>query len=1071
MTVVPFFAFSQVKQVFQVFDYDTQKPLAGATSTMYGQTLTTNAQGIAVANLPADKKGALLTYESWQLDGYYYLGRVPSSFYNYFQSKDTIKVYMVENSKYRAAVENAFDQLYRFRYAEEVLPVSQKFAEDMKEHPERSVSAGSNLVEASFSRDPVVRSCIEDANEINAYDIYEYPNTQFDEVKKMLLTGDVNKAVEMAKSHIDLTDNSRNNLEWIDFYRDLRDLEAATEDEDTVSKYTEILYKNQFSPLSAAFYVQDLNSGRFFEKADSVMAIEKAKNVIPRYITTFEVSPFRYILLEDNPAKLKTTAENILNITKKVCQDYPYSNHLGDVAWAYKNSFIFYSALEDSVLASQAVDSAMSYKKKWLDACRIDRFERNQKEIRFNQFTLDYISYNPSYVPQTTLYQLYDEIYNLSKENYLTDTASLFLKTQLSENALLWLKNAPEVEGSDAKRTEVLNQLADINFILAKEFPEFYAVQNVQVASQVVGNCLTSECSNEQTQEAFRKYERSFDEINALYPKTFIDIYLRYNRMLDGYLTASQQFVLSTEISDFTDRLLNIKADNDPQKLLVKKAEYANEMAETLYQNEMFEESVAYYLQSNEFYQKAMQKDDSLWIPFLMNFLQMGDAHLYQNQYDKAMMTYQKILDFESQVPASMMPQYTTMKANVHYYMGDVYKATGDMKNTEKEYKTAEKWFKKAISMGDKKAYQSMGEMYWGKAMLAYQQGDYKKCRDLTEKAVDYYEQVPFDRPLGRYENAKSVICEFYKQLNDGQNYYRTVRDLEAYYKEFIDYDAENAGEMVRNAEIMLNSGRITNEEALTYAHDILNGLMYLNNAGEDVKLPYLRGVYNLARAYTANDSVKEAIDLYRSCLEMNEVMYKDTAVETYKNNMVEIYTKIANCYELMAEEIDTAHSELWYYHAIDTRDTLINILKDLSGDGDVNMTYRTAVQYKNNALIFYELDMLPSAQDYMDKSIELLMMLYNSEYKTEIEEDVIFHYYLKGAMYAEKGNNDEKAVENLRKAVDYGDKSDTSEGVSRYYFMAVNELIEILSKDASANASELATLKKTQKQLAKYFK
>ena len=1072
MAVMPFFAFSQVKQVFQIFDIDTKKPLAGVTNTFYGQTVTTNAQGVAVVNMPADKKGDYLMYEDWQLDGYVYLGRIPESFFVQFQGKDTVKSYMVEASKYRAAVDKAFENLYRFSYEQDVLPVSNKFAEDLKAHPDKAVTLGSNLVDASLSRDPVVRNCYEDADNINKYDLYDYTNPQFDEVKQMLQTGDVNKAVEMAKQHVDLTDNSRSSLEWIDFYRDLRDLESSTEEDDPVSNYTEVLYKNHFSPSSAVFYINDLNRDGLYDKADSVSAIEKANNRIPRFESAFEPSAFRYIMQDNNPAKLKTISENTLGIIKKVCQQYPYSTTFGDVAWNYKNIFLSYVVLEDSVLASQAIDSCLYYKRKFIDAAQESRFKKNQEEIRFNQYVIDYVGYGLQYVPENTLYRLYDEVYNLSKENYLTDTANLFLKLQLAENALIWLQKAPEVEGSDEKRTEVMNQLVDLNFLLSKEFPEFYAVQNVQVASQLVGNCLMTQCSNEQTQEAFRKYVRSFDVINALYPKAFIDIYLRYNRMVDGYLTANQQFALSSELSDFNDRLLSIKADNDPQQIMVEKAKFANEMAETLFQNEIYEESVSYYLQSNEFYEKAIKNNDSLWIPYLMNYLQMGDAHLYQNQYDKALMTYQQILDFEPQIPASMAAQYTSMKGSAHYYIGDVYKAIEDMGRAEKEFKTAEKFFKKAIAMGDaESASPSMGEMYWGKAVAAAQQQDMKKCRQMTEKAVSYYEQVPFTRPLNRYEQAKSVMGEFYKQEQDAENYYRNARDLEDYYKQFLDYDDENAGEMVRYANILLNSGTVTNEEALIYSKDVITGLLYMNDAGEDVQLPYLRGVFNLARAYTANDSVQEAIDLYRTCLSMNEVMYKDTAEETYKNNMMEIYLKIAGCYEIMADDIDTAHSELWNYRAIDARDTVIALMKELASDGNVNMTYRTAVQYKNNAIVFYDLDMLSSAQDYMDKSIELLLMLYNSEYKTEIEDDVMLHYYLKGVMYEEKGNNDEKAAEFLRKAVEYGEKSDTSEGVSRYYFMAVNELIDVLSKDVAAHGTEIANLKKTQKQLAKYFK
>ena len=432
LSTLSFTAFSQVKQVFQIFDFDTKKPLAGVTNTLYGQTVTTNAQGVAVVNMPADKKGDYLMYEDWQLDGYVYLGRFPESFYVYFQGKDTLKGYMVEASKYRAAVDKVFEKLYRFSYDQDVLPVSNKFAEDVKANPDKAVTLGSNLVDASLSRDPVVRNCYEDASNINAYDLYEYPNPQFDEVKQMLLTGDVNKAVEMAKQHVDLTDNSRSSLEWIDFYRDLRDLELSTEEDAPMSNYTEVLYKNHFTPSIAVFYIQDLNRDALYDKADSVSAIEKANNRIPRYESSFEPSAFRYIVQDNNPAKLKTISENTLSIIKKVCQQYPYSTTFGDVAWNYKNIFLSYATLEDSVLASQAIDSCLCYKRKFIDAIQESRFKKNQDEIRFNQYVIDYVGYGLQYVPDNTLYRLYDEVYNLAKENYLTDTANLFLKLQLN---------------------------------------------------------------------------------------------------------------------------------------------------------------------------------------------------------------------------------------------------------------------------------------------------------------------------------------------------------------------------------------------------------------------------------------------------------------------------------------------------------------------------------------------------------------------------------------------------------------------------------------------------------------
>ena len=1076
MTVVPFCAFAQVKQVFQVLHFDTKQPIQGAKTLLYVGpqnekqnmlALTTNAQGVAVANLPAEMKGSYLAMDGWKLDGFQGLGRTPECIYSYFQTKDTIKYYMVEKQTYRKEKLNVFEQMFRYHYREDMVPVSQTFRDTAQAHPELAKNYVNQLVESTFDNVSTVGDCFDDATYINKYDFTLYNEPQFSEVLQLLRSGDVSKAMEITKSHIDLNDNSYNNMKWMDLYRDISFMDYAPQSEVPICTYSEVLYRNHYSDRAASWYIVDLERNGEYAKADSIIRIEKANNKNPRLTSVFHSSFVQYLDGSDN-AKLKTVSEDLLQSVLNAYRQYPDNSNMFEVFWTYKNLYYTYAVLEDSVTAMHVVDSALAIAKRYA-AMSPDEYGKNQQTVKMMQDVLTVVTADPRYLPSTLLYQIYDDMYRAAKANYDQDTANLFLQLQLAECALRWLKEAPIPEDAQAARTEVLEQLVDLEFKLSREFPDFYPVQNVQVASQLLAQRLMNPSSSEQLQDAFRQYERSFDVVNAQFPKSFIDQYLRFNSLVEGYLTANQQFVLTSELSDFTDRLLNIKADNDPQKFLVTKAENANEIAESLYSQELYEESIAYYLQSNEYFEKAIPQDENLWIPYLTNYLQMGDAHLYQNQFDKAMLTYQKILDFESQIPASILPKYTQIKGSVYYYKGDIYRATEDLKQADKEYKTAEKFYKKSIAMGNTEAYFQLGEMYWGKAVVASQKGDLKKCKQLLEQCVAYYESTEMDRPLNTFTRAKSVLSEFYKQDQNMEKYYQNVAELTDYYRKYAEYSPEYAAKLVESAETMVGSGRITNEEALTYSYDIMSGLIYLNEAGKDVDLPYLRGMFNLARAYTANDSVSSAIDLYRQCLAMNEMMFKDTAVTTYKSNMAELYGKLANCYELMAENVDTAHSELWYYRAVDARDTLIDLLKELSNDGDVNKTYRAAVQYKNNAMVFYRLEMIPSAQDYLDKSIELLKMLYNSEYKTEVEEDVILHYYLKGYIYADNNNN-EKAVENLRIAVDYGDKADTSEGVSRYYFMAVNELIELLSKDSEANAAELTKLTKTQKALKKLF-
>ena len=1055
---------AQVKQVFRVVDFDTKQPVAGATTTLFGQPLTTNAQGVAVASLPAEKKGSFLPLEQWEKEGYIYVGRAPESLSEFFQTKDTLQFYMTGKQQYRKETLNVFEQLYRHFYSKDVMPTAQEFRDSIKMGAE-SVSATANaLVESTFHIVDVVKTCASDASDLQKYEAYTYNKPQFAEALAIARNGDVNGAVAMAKSHVRLDDNSRENLEWIDFYRFLRNLESSDEDEDTISKYSEVLYRNHYEPYSVVDYINDLCRNSQFDKANEIARVEQPNNRHPRYAMSFGPYFVQYIVNSDK-AKLKASAEQQLEKVSKLYEQYPCSQTLGDLFWTQKNLYYAYAFLDDSVSATRTIDSALASVQKFLSLYPVDDYEKNQKRIAYYRNILDVLDYNMSYIPDSTVYMLYDGIYNASMENYQADTANLLLQLQLAENAVLWLRYVPDVEGRAAKQKEILQQLAVLEFKLSDAFPEFYAIQNVQVSSQLVGTCLVTSSGNEELRKAFRMYEQSYDAVNAHFPNAFNEIYLNYNATLEVFLTAYQQFALSSELSAFTDRLLSIEAKNDPQTIWTKKAEFANQIAETLYKNEMYDEAVAYYLQSNELCEKALPQDEQLWIPYLNNYLQMGDAHLNLNQYDRAMMTYQKILDFEPKIPASLMPKYTTMKGSSHYYVGDVYKDMGEMARAEKEYKTAEKYFKKAISLGDEDAYALLGEMYWGKAVLAAQNKDVKKCRQLVEQSVAYYENVSMERPYQTYERAKTVMADFYKESHDEQNYYRTVADLTSFYRIFVEYDEEYPFKLIQNAETMLNGGQVGKEEALQYSQDLLDGLGYLEEQGHDVKLAYLRGVYNMAHVYSVNDSVPLAIDLYRKCIQASEVLYADTAPATHKGNLTEIYSRLADCYEQMAEEIDTAHSELWYYRTIDTRDTLIELVKELNNDGDVNLTYRTAILYRENGVVFYSLDMIPSAQDYLDKSNELLQMLYNSEYNAEVEGDIIQNYFYKGIIYKD-ANNTEKELFNLRKAVEYGRKADLSKQVPTYYITAISMLLEELEKDKDTNAAEIAKLTKEFKEL-----
>ena len=1071
VAVMPQLASSQVKQVFKIMDFESGKPVAGATTMLCDQKLTTDARGIAVANLPADMKGAYLPLQDWILPGYFFTS-VPESLYQDFQSSDTIKLYAISKENWRGERYQMFEKLYRRMYDSLTLSVARVVRDSLDKYMEQSGANAERLVQSTFHNEHFVHDYYQDASSITRYSMLPYDPKVYGEALDLLAVADINGAMAVAKKHIRLDDNSAENLRWIQLYATLRDLTAADKGDEPYSDYAKPLYDNQFTPYSTVAYIRCLNQDRLYDRADSVCAVERDKNRNPRFRDAFIPYFVRYFEEQDE-GKLKANVEKALNIALENYEKYPISTMLSDLIWQYRVNYYAYAFMNDSVSASRTIDSSLACSYRYIQDPNLDQFGQNQYLIDYSYNILDVVQNNPDFYPEKSAFRLRNEIYRAARENYENDTANLFLKLQLAECAVDWLHYFDEDEFGEADsffdKLEVLRQLNDLETRLVAVFPDMFAVQNVQVAVELLTNTILASEDNARQHDAFRRYANSFDLVDACFPKLFIEKYLRFNRALENYFTINQLYGLTDDLTVFSDRLISIREDNDPQKILTAKAEQANLMAESLYEGEAYEEAVGYYMQANEFYQKALPNDEQLWIPYLRNYLQMGDAHLYQNQFDKAVMTYQKILDYESQIPASMLPQYTTMKGNVNYYIGDVYKATGDMKHAEKEYKAAEKWFKKAAAMGDTMAYQSLGEMYMGKAVVAANQEDMKKCKQLLETSVGYYEKCTMNRPLIRYERAKTTLGLLYERDGEADKYYATQKDLVDFYRKFMDEDEDYAAGLVQSAEEMLNSGMITNEEALVYSKDIVDGILVLDYAGRDVELPYLRSLFNLAKVYTVNDSVERAIDLYRDCARISNYMFADTAMEIHKGNMSEIYQKLADCFEMMAEDIDTAHSENWYYRAVDTRDSLIELLKELNDDSDASLVYRTAVQYRKNGFVFYHLDMIPSSQDYFDKSNGLLMSLYNSEYKDDVEDDIIQNYFLKGVIYYEN-DNEEKALEYLRKAVSFGERI-TSGDVSPYYIETLDKLIGILKKDEAANAVEIAKLTKALKEQSKKLK
>ena len=147
LSALSFAATAQVKQVFKVVDFNTKRPIAGATSSLYGQTLTTDAKGVAVANLNADQKGAYLPLEKWVLDGYALIGRAPVSYYKDFQTSDTIFFQMVPRQDIRKEQQELTVQFFRWWNDHYVMEYVNNVLKDIRDNPDEASSLAYSMTE------------------------------------------------------------------------------------------------------------------------------------------------------------------------------------------------------------------------------------------------------------------------------------------------------------------------------------------------------------------------------------------------------------------------------------------------------------------------------------------------------------------------------------------------------------------------------------------------------------------------------------------------------------------------------------------------------------------------------------------------------------------------------------------------------------------------------------------------------------------------------------------------------------------------------------------------------------
>lgn len=1057
----------QVRQIYKILEYPSNKPLAGASATILGQAITTNAKGVAVLNLPKERKGDYLPREAWYLDQYQYLGRTPSSQYQYFQSNDTLRLYMIKTADLRAEELDLFTRYFNFSFPTHSRQLL-AYNDSLRLHPERDEAYAHSIINfctSTYSK--FVSDVHTDAK--STIHLYSYDKGTQGEIPEILRSGDVDRAVAAAKAQIKSEDNSKNNLQRIAYYLTLRDLNLATEDTQPTLDYNKILHEQHYSINSTPNYIFALLEDEQYDKAYAIVQKEKDNLHLPSVEYAYHPSPNQYYN-KDNDSLQLIMAQNT-RIFQDNYRKYPSTDMLDDLAWQYRSMMLMYEYLTDTTNANLMMDSTLLLYNQYLSDEKNDIIAKNQNLIWTYSFIGEFMSFGFSHKMDSTLLAMTTAIRQAAKENYTLLPDNLFMQLQYAARTNDYIDALSMGEENDSLLEAALRDFSVINEILAVKYPEMFTVENMVTKSRLLGFDMSNDPGESDIRTSFRKFKETYSAINSLYPDIFTSTYLSFVSAIGEAAKQQQYNQLAADAHLFVDELLRQTAKKAGKSFEVQKALFLNDQAETYYHQQQYATAIGYYEQANEYFQKAIAQDPTQWKPFLHNYLQMGDAYLYQGKFEEALNTYHKVLSYENQIPADQAASYTGIKGNVSYYEGDLWNETGDVKSAEKSYKQAEKLFRKAIQMGDSSAYHSLGEMYFAKAIRQYKQGNVKNIYPLTEQSVRYYESYPINRPLQRYVQAKSIMEDYYWNKKDSVKYVNNLRGFADYYHKFAEYDTFYVKKSIEYTGKYLHYN-IPDEEDLLYNRNIVTDYeRILPITG--LTLPYLQRNFQLAQAYQAVDSTQQAIDIYNKCLKLNAEMYRDTAFRKCLANETDIYKALIECNSAMAEQYEDEEglSQEWYGKALDASDTLIRIMERLRKEGDADQTYQLALQYYRNAILCTQTDWNSIALGQLDKSNNMLLGLYNDKYAAETEFEIIRNYYVKG-LIAEDMNNSTLAKESYQAAVSYAEKASDPMDVAALYNAVITNWLSILeNQDGGKDAATIAKLKQTKASLSKWVK
>lgn len=1076
LSLLAFSASAQVKQVFKVVSYPEGKPLAGVVNTLYGNSLKTNAKGVAVASLPESRRGDYLAIGDWTLDGYFDIGTAKSG-EGYFQGNDTIFFYMVKESDYREAQTERFTKYFQRAYnaeAEQML----SYVDSAKLHPDNADEYAQVLMDyGTHIFTTAIRRYYRDAIQTSPCMLARMHEEVRKAAEPFLQEGDVDGATAAVKALVKANDNSRENLEIMCNYLDFKSLNLASDDGKLASDYSRILYENDYTEFSIGEHLFNLLYEGNWMEADSISAKDKAKDRIPEYSFLFEPSASKY---EDGQSELLASAiQRYIDKIKESCRKYGTSQSFWMLVEQRRMMLSALRLCEDTLRLNRQWDSLLVDCQRLFDMETKGDFYRNKSIIDAYMNILESVPEGQSDYSDMKIRELAAAVLRAAKENHNRYPSDLYFQLQYAvlNNAYILLV---EDDGNDSLLQGLINNQLEINEILLKTYPEMMSVNQLVAYSKMLAKAVYGQGTDEEVQRAFRNFKRSFTLSDSIYHGVFTATTLDYCAYYANYLRDQNRTANVAEMDAFIELLMVMHADENSRPIESEKALFFNGQAETYYKNRSYETSLQMYDSAADYFMKAVEKDPKMWIPYMRNYLQKGDAYLGIEAYGKARETYRKVLEYETQIPSDQMAEYYNIKGNVFYYDGDVYNLFKDKKNADKMYKSAEQNFKRAVELGDSTAYFSLGEMYMLQGVHNYKKGGDKKLVSMLEKAARTYESYPMNYPYQRYQQAVSFLEGYYRDRQDSARFVREMKALTEFYRRFASTDTAYLNNYLDYSH-RLAIGLGVPKEVVKYSEYEVDAYRLSFKMGKEQDISYLQALFRLANQYTEIGAYEKTFELYEECLRLNERIFKDTATADYARNAYSVYSAMISNYAGLAEKYegygDDKESIKWYEKAVRASDTMILIAEKYMEFTEVAYkNYSIGSLFYQNARICKELGWKSIAISQIDSANAYLLKLYGGEYWSEVETELMRNLYLKGEL-AMDSHDLELAKECYKELVDYASKSDGLYDKSQngtniaaiYYYEAVEAWLDILENRESGEDTEtIESLKKQRDALVK---